>query len=154
MTTGRLIGIDHGMKRIGLAVSDALRLIARELTVITRRSKQEDFDQINRIAAEQGAVGFVIGLPADQQRQGDTYTQAERIRIWAERFAATTTRPIIFWDETLTSADAVEVARQQRRKPGDPIDDLAARLMLQSYLDALRDGLADPPPDDSPPPDR
>jgi putative Holliday junction resolvase len=153
MITGRLIGIDHGMKRIGLAVSDASRLVARELMIITRRSKQEDFDRINRVAAELNAVGFVIGLPADQQRQGDTYTQAERIRIWTERFALTTVLPITFWDETLTSADAVAVARQKRRKPGDPIDDLAARLMLQSYLDGLRDGLADPP-DDYPPPDR
>jgi RNase H-fold protein (predicted Holliday junction resolvase) len=60
--------------------------------------------------------------------------------------------PIVLWDEQLTSVDAVEIARRQRRKREAPIDDLAARVMLQSYLDALRDGLAAPPAlrDDSP----
>jgi RNase H-fold protein (predicted Holliday junction resolvase) len=68
------------------------------------------------------------------------------VRLWIERFGETTELPVIEWDEQLTSEDARDIARLQRRKFDDPIDDLAARVMLQSYLDALRDGLATIPP--------
>jgi RNase H-fold protein (predicted Holliday junction resolvase) len=67
------------------------------------------------------------------------------VKLWAERYAATTSLPIIFWDEQLTSHDALELARQKKRKRTEPIDDLAARVILQTYLDALRDGLAQSP---------
>ncbi len=146
---GRLIGIDHGLKRIGLAVSDLSWLVARELSVLNRRSKAEDFERLNRVASEQKAVAFVVGMPYNADVPEDVYQQADTVRLWAERFAETTKLPIVFWDEQLTSVDALMLARQKRRKPTDPIDDLAARLMLQSYLDALRDGLASAPPEPS-----
>lgn len=139
---GRLIGIDHGIKRIGVAVSDTAWLTARELLILKRRSRQEDFDRLNHIAREQGAVAFVVGLPHHEPAHPGAHTQADTVRLWAERFAATTDLPIVFWDEQLTSHDAEEIARRNRRKTGQPIDDLAARVILQSYLDALRDGLA------------
>jgi RNase H-fold protein (predicted Holliday junction resolvase) len=68
------------------------------------------------------------------------------VRAWVEHLRAATTLPIVLWDEQLTTVDAQDLARSLRRKPRAPVDDLAARLMLQSYLDALRDGLAEPPP--------
>jgi len=141
---GRLLGVDHGLKRIGLAVSDASGLVARELAVIKRRSKAEDFRRVNQIAAELEVVGIVVGLPSNESQPG-VYSQADAVRRWVEHFGQTTSLPIILWDEQLSSADAREIARQQRRKPGEPIDDLAARVILQSYLDAVRDGLASPP---------
>jgi RNase H-fold protein (predicted Holliday junction resolvase) len=64
------------------------------------------------------------------------------VRNWVERFSQATSLPILLWDENLTSVDAQEIARRQRRKVHEPIDDLAARVMLQSYLDAAREGLA------------
>lgn len=146
MMAGRLLGIDHGIKRIGIAVSDLSWLVARELVVIGRKSKAEDFARINHIATEQKAVAVVIGLPTDLDVPDGVHTQADTVRLWATRFGETTSLPIIFWDEQLTSVDAVAIARTQRRKPDAPIDDLAARVMLQSYLDALRDGLATAPP--------
>jgi len=59
---------------------------------------------------------------------------------------------MMFWDEQLTSVDALEIAKAKKRKTSDPIDDLAARVMLQSYLDAVRDQLAPPliPPESKP----
>lgn len=141
----RLLGIDHGLKRIGLAVSDASGLVARELLVIHRTTNQADFQRINRIAAEQQVAAIVVGLPFNDQAQPDEYTQADTVRKWVERFQATTSLPLVFWDEQLTSLDARELSIRQRRKPRDPIDDLAARVMLQSYLDAVRDGLISPP---------
>jgi len=142
---GRLIGIDHGIKRIGLAVSDASGLMARELTIIKRKSKREDFERINQIAAEHDAVGFVVGLPLDLDAKPDQHTQADTVRLWVERFAQTTDLPITLWDEQLSSVDARELGKRQKRKHDAPIDDLAARVILQSYLDAVRDGLAEPP---------
>lgn len=146
MIQGRLIGIDHGLVRIGLAVSDATGMVARELAIIKRRSKREDFALINRHAEQQGAVGFVVGLPSNLDLDPDIHTQADTVRHWVENFAKETPLPIILWDEQMTSVDALEIARRQRRRSGDPLDDLAARVILQSYLDAVRDGLT-PPPD-------
>jgi putative Holliday junction resolvase len=144
MNAGKLLCIDHGIKRIGLAVCDGSRLVARELMVIKRKSKREDFDLINRIAEEQGVVGIVVGLPSNFDMPPDEYTQEDTVRLWTERFAVTTNLPIAFWDEQLSSEDAKVIARQKKRKLTDPIDDLAARIILQSYLDALKDDVAPP----------
>jgi putative Holliday junction resolvase len=138
----KLLGIDHGLKRIGLAVSDAAGLVARELTIINRKTNIEDFHRINHIIGEQRAAGIVVGLPTNSDALPGEYTQADTVQRWVEKFRATTPLPIVLWDEQLTSADARELSIRQRRKARDPIDDLAARLILQSYLDAVRDGLA------------
>ena len=142
---GRLLGIDHGLARIGVAVSDAMGITAKELCVIERKSKAEDFALLNKIAKEQNVVAFVVGIPHNEAPEG-VHTQADTVRTWIERFAETTKLPIIEWDEQLTSQDAAAIAKRLGRKARDPLDDLAARLILQSYLDALADGLATPPP--------
>jgi putative Holliday junction resolvase len=152
MSIGRLLGIDHGLARIGLAVSDATGTIARELGIVRRTSKAEDFAQINRVIREQQVVALVVGLPANYEAAPGTFTQADKVRNWVDHLTQATPLPIVLWDEQLTSVDAEALARQKRRKPGAPIDDLAARLMLQSYLDALRDGLAALPNPPTPPP--
>lgn len=144
MSAGRLLGIDHGLKRIGIAVSDPSRLVARELAIIQRKSNAEDLEKITRMIDEQAAAALVIGVPTNYE---GSESQAGIVKAWVKRLAKNVPLPIVLWDEQLTSADARELARQQRRKPDAPIDDLAARLMLQSYLDALRDGLAEPPAD-------
>lgn len=139
---GKLLCIDHGIKRIGLAVSDSSQMVARELAIIHRKSRQEDFDKINHIAAEQHAVAILVGMPNNDHIDEGVHSQADTVKLWAERYAMTTTLPITFWDEQLTSQDALELARQKKRKRTEPIDDLAARVILQSYLDAVRNGLA------------
>jgi putative Holliday junction resolvase len=141
MHAGRLIGLDHGIKRIGIAISDVSRLLAREVMILNRKSKAEDFAAINDLAAREEATGFVIGMPYSDAPEG-VHTQADTVRLWIERFRETTTLPIVEWDEQLTSDDAREIAKQHKRKFDAPIDDLAARVMLQSFLDALRDDLA------------
>jgi len=143
---GRLIGIDHGTKKIGIAVSDAIGITARELTIIRRTSRAEDFEKINNIAINEHAVGFVIGIPNNPNAPEGIHTQADTVRLWIERFSKSTTLPIITWDEQLSSEEARELSIQQKRKPQDPIDDLAARIILQSYLDTLSYGSATLPP--------
>lgn len=140
-----LLAIDHGIRRIGLAVSDRLWMVARELTVIHRTTRVEDFARINRLAAENGVCAIIIGYPSDEFRAEGEHTQGDTVRLWTERFRETTTLPFLFWDEQMTSEDAKRLARRARRKPDAAIDDLAARVILQSYLDALRDNLAPSP---------
>ena len=143
---GPLLGIDHGLVRIGLAISDARGLVARELMILTRKSKREDFDRINHVAIEHHVRALVVGIPLDVERaEQGLYSQADRVQRWVESLRETTSLPIVLWDETLSSSDAKTLARQKRRRVGEPIDDLAARIMLQSYLDAVHDHLAEPP---------
>lgn len=132
---GRLLGLDHGLKRIGVAVCDELQIIARELTIITRQSKQEDFAKIAQIAQEQGVKGIIIGIPLDLDRQEGEYTRADTVRLWADRLLEVVNLPVTFWDEQFSSVDAQDIAKQKKRKPTDPIDDLSARVILQRYLD-------------------
>lgn len=145
MIERRLIGIDHGLARIGVAVSDRVGLTARELAIIVRKSKREDFERLNLIAVEQDAIAFIVGLPTDFEAPEGVYTQDKRVRTWVEQFKAATALPIMLWDEQLTTVEAHELAHRLKRPPRAHVDDLAARLILQSYLDAVRDGLAEPP---------
>ncbi|MFW5691381.1 MAG: Holliday junction resolvase RuvX [Chloroflexota bacterium] len=142
---GKLIGIDHGLARIGIAVCDALRISARELAIINRASRAEDFEKIAALAEQEGASGFIVGLPTNFEAAPGTYTQADTVRLWADRLQAAVGLPVKLWDEQLSSEDAAELARQQKRPFDAPIDDLAARVILQRYLDALADNLVDDP---------
>lgn len=143
-TQGRLLGIDHGLQRIGLATSDGSQFIARELMVIQRKSRAEDFARIQQIIQREQVVGIVLGMPYNDSIDEGLHQQADTVRLWAERLTDTVPLPVLLWDEQYSSADAQELARQKRRKPRDPIDDLAARVVLQRYLDARRDGLVEP----------
>ena len=145
---GRLIGIDHGGRRIGLAVSDAMRISARELIIIHRTADQEDFERIRMIAKGQGAVGFVVGMPQNPNAPEGIQTQADVVRHWIARFQQHTELPIVEVSEYLTSDEARKLARQRKRSARQPVDDLAARVILQTYLDALSYGAAVFPPDE------
>lgn len=145
MMRGRLLGIDHGLKRLGLAVCDASWLVARELAVVKRRSRAEDFQRIQQIAAEHQVVAVVVGVPTNYEALPGQHDQAAAVRKWAERLAEATALPVVLWDEQLSTSDARDLAQSKRRKPGTPVDDLAARVILQSYIDAVRDGLVEPP---------
>lgn len=144
-----LLGIDHGIKRIGIAISDPTRTLARELRIIKRKSKAEDFALIRAIVEQNRVGGFVVGMPRNldlEARAPDLYTQADTVSRWVEALRAAIPLPIVLWDETMTSVEAKELARMRRRAWDAPIDDLAARVILQSYLDAVKAGLAEPPP--------
>jgi len=143
--TGVLIGLDHGIARIGVAVCDASQMIAREYIIIERTSKKEDFAKLNTIANDVDAVGFVVGIPYSDVEDG-VYTQADKVKTWIGRFAETTDLPIITWDESESSDEAEDIARRLKRRYDAHIDDLAARVILQRFLDALHDGMATFPP--------
>ena len=135
---GRLIGVDHGEKVIGLAVCDPTGLIARPLGLVTRASKREDFVRIQSVIAEQGAVGAVVGLPLSPPHVTG-YTQADRVRLWAGRLAAAVSVPVYLWDERYSSDDASDLLIDALTALPNRIDAAAAAVILQSFLDALRD---------------
>ena len=146
---GRLIGIDPGSKRIGLAVSDAMGISARELTILVSRGEAEDFDAIGEIAVREAAVGIVVGVPSNPNAPVGIPTQADSVREWIARLHSAIPLPVAEVSEYLTSDEARELAKQVNRGPREPIDDLAARIILQSYLDALSYGSATFPPSES-----
>ncbi len=143
---GRLLGIDHGRKRIGLAVSDALGISARELAILRSEGDAADFRAIAEIAEREGVVGLVVGVPHNPNAPAGLRSQADIVRDWIARLRRAVPLPIAEASEYLTSAEARELAIGQKRRPRDPIDDLAARVILQSYLDALSYGSATFPP--------
>ncbi|MCY3935576.1 MAG: Holliday junction resolvase RuvX [Chloroflexi bacterium] len=139
-SAGRLLGIDHGRTRIGLAICDALGLVARPLWVWRRRSRREDFAHLSEIIVAEQVVGAVLGIPSSDT--AEPHPAAASIRNWASRFVAACQIPCLLWDETLTSQEATALARREGRPVGEPVDDWAAQVILQSYLDARRAGVA------------
>lgn len=134
---GRLMGIDFGTRRLGLAVSTPEQTIASPLENYTRRSRQDDADYLRRLVQEHRIVGLVVGLPVHMSgEEGGKARQARRFGDWA---AKATGLPVCFWDERYTSAlaeDTLRGAELSRKKRQSRLDKVAAQIMLQSYLDA------------------
>ncbi len=146
MTTppGKLLAVDYGRKFIGLATCDALGLIASPLGVIKRRSRQEDFARIAAAVRETGAREIICGLPLPPPDY-EGPSQADTVRRWAAQLAAAVPVPVRLWDETLSSEEATQLLAEGTGRRRARIDDAAAAVMLQSYLDALREGFPVPP---------
>lgn len=142
---GRLLGLDYGLKVIGVAVSDPTGTITRPLDLIYRGSKKEDFALINAIIAEQNAVGIVVGLPVSPP-EITTYTQADRVRLWASRLAAAVSVPVYLWNERYSSQDAEEILAEIGQDRPERIDAIAAAVILQSFLDETHNGEPWPDP--------
>jgi putative Holliday junction resolvase len=141
---GRLLAIDHGQKVIGLAVCDPTGLIARPLMLIQRASKKEDFAKINTIIVEQDVKGVIVGLPVSPPHI-TVYTQADQVRKWAGRLAAAISVPVYLWNERYSSQEAEEILTESGKPIPARIDAVAAAVILQSFLDSLRDeGIAWP----------
>jgi putative Holliday junction resolvase len=132
----RLLGLDIGERRIGVAVSDPTQTVVRPLTTIVRASRQEDFQAIQDLVQKHEAEGIIVGLPISLD--GTEGPQARQTRRYAERLSAAVSVPIEYWDERYSSATAVEIlqSRGRRRRNRGEIDATAAAVILQSYLDA------------------
>jgi putative Holliday junction resolvase len=142
----RLLGLDIGDRRVGVAVCDELGLLATPLTVIRRASKAEDFAAIAQLVREREADGLVIGLPLSAD--GSAGPQAQRIERYAAALAEALRAegvelPIAFWDERLSTQRAQRAMIAAGRKAEARrarIDAAAAAVILQDYLDALSSG--------------
>jgi putative Holliday junction resolvase len=134
----RVLALDLGKRRIGVAVSDELGITAQGLATIECRNKRTDLAEIARVAAEKEVGVILIGNPLNMS--GEAGPQAEWVRGYAGQIRKFTGREVKLWDERLTSAEASRLLRDSdasvSRKSGT-LDRMAATLLLQSYLDSL-----------------
>lgn len=137
---GRLLGVDWGERRIGLALSDETQTLAQPLMTLTRRAgKRFPMREFLTLLDRHAVTGVVVGLPLDAAgAEGDA---AGAARALAGAIAERSGKPVELWDERLTSARARAAVRQMggttKGRKGD-VDALAATLLLQHYLDARR----------------
>ncbi|HID51879.1 MAG TPA: Holliday junction resolvase RuvX [Anaerolineae bacterium] len=137
LSEGKVMALDLGSVRVGVAVSDETRLIAQSYGVIKRKSREEDFARYGRIIAEQAITLLVIGLPT--KADGSDSDTAVWIRDYAADLQRHIDVPIEFWDESYSTVKAEESLRQRGRrgkKARQRVDAVAAAFILQSYLDA------------------
>jgi putative Holliday junction resolvase len=133
----RILAVDHGEKRLGLALSDPTGTIAGPLKVIEHISRSTDATTVIALAQQHEANLIVIGQSLDDE--GHPNPSGRRAARFAETLRKQTETPIILWDESLSTRDA-QAARIEmggaRKKHKGHMDDLAAVIILQSYLDA------------------
>jgi len=134
----RVLALDLGKKRIGLALSDELGLTAQGLPTFQRTRIRDDLVGLSRIVEERGVRRIVIGFPLHMSgREG---RQVTWVREFGERLAEATGLSVHYWDERLTSVEANRVLKESGisiEKRAKAVDRLAAVLLLESYLDRV-----------------
>ena len=134
----RILGIDYGEKRIGVALCDELGLTAQGLTTIMSRSWRSDVDEIADIVSAYNVDKIVIGYPL--RLDGQEGIQCGKVSRFASRLEAALGISVIKWDETLSTKEAEEILIRSGihfKKRKKLVDKLAASLILQSYLDVM-----------------
>jgi putative Holliday junction resolvase len=133
----RSLGLDIGNRRIGVAISDATKLIATPLTVIDQRT-EDALARLREIVAEHDPDEVVVGVPINLP--GQSGEQASLTQIAARDFASALALPLVLVDESFSSAEAKAIIASKRRKDQPQHDDaIAASVILQRHLDALRE---------------
>jgi putative Holliday junction resolvase len=132
----RVLALDVGAKRIGLAVSDPLGLTAQGLETLQRTNKRGDFEQLRSVVQQYGVREIVVGYPLHMS--GQPGAQSLKVADFAEELRHNLGLPVHLWDERLTSAQANRLLRETEmsiRRRGQVVDKLAAVLILQSFMD-------------------
>jgi putative holliday junction resolvase len=131
----RIMAIDYGSRRIGLAVSDELGITAQGLPTLHRTNKRNDFDQLRRTIKQHAVGEIVVGLPL--RMSGETGIQSEKVEEFADELRKRFKLPVHLFDERLTSVEANrmldETAMSDRRRK-EVIDQIAAVLILEAFL--------------------
>jgi putative holliday junction resolvase len=133
---GRLLGVDHGKVRLGLAVSDAERRLSSPLQTYTRHGKEQDAVFFRELVKKEEIVQIVVGLPAHLDgREGE---QARLARAFGKWLGDVTGLSVVFFDESFTTHDAeqhLQAAGLTSKKRKARRDRVAAQIMLQAYLE-------------------
>jgi len=132
----RILAIDPGRVRLGLALSDPSGVIAQPLEVLTRRSPAEDLEALRRLMDKHEVELVLMGLP--RLMNGSLDAAAREAQAFGEEVGRTTGRPVEYWDERLTTVAAERLLvshGKRRRHRRATVDRVAAALLLQSYLD-------------------
>lgn len=141
--TGRLLALDWGERRIGIALSDESQLLARPLDTLVRRAgKRFPLRRFLELVEQHHPTGLVVGLPLTPG--GLERDSAAAARELATRVQQATGLPVLLWDERLTTARALQTVRLQGgtvRGRREEVDALAASILLQHVLDSRRHGV-------------
>ena len=135
----RVLGLDVGERRIGVALSDSLGLSAQRLTIVHRRALNDDIEAVRTLTVEHDVETVVVGLPLTMR--GERGVQAQKVMAFAQRLRAHLAVPVEFVDERLTTVQgerALLAADTSRRKRKQMIDEVAAQLILQQFLETRR----------------
>ena len=135
---GRLLGLDLGDKRIGLALSDVSRQIATPLETLQRTKFANDARKLVALYDQHSVIGMVLGFPINMN--GTQGPRCQASRDFARNFVACLQVPILLWDERLSTAAVTNTlldADLSRNKRAKVVDKMAARYILQGALDAL-----------------
>lgn len=133
----RILGIDYGLSRVGMAVSDEGGLLATPLKTVSVVSEKQALRAIRLTVEEEHIDRLVIGLPLTAL--GDEGQMVDKVRVFAQKLKRCGLPPVDEWDERFTSAEAERALREggvSAKKQRGLVDQLAAQLMLQNYLDA------------------
>jgi len=136
LSVGRILGLDVGSRRIGVAVSDPLGITAQGLETLQRRNKRYDFESLQRVIQEYDVREIVVGLPL--RMSGTEGIQSDKMQIFAEELRKRFRLPVHLWDERLTSAEANRLLRETDlsiEKRGKAVDRMAAVLILQGWME-------------------
>lgn len=131
-----MLALDVGLRRIGLAVSDALGITAQGLPTLQRRNKRSDLAALREVVEKHEIAEVVVGHPLHMS--GKEGKQAEKVVAFADDLRAHLGIPVHLWDERLTSAQANRLLRETDmsiRRRGEVVDQMAAVLILQAWLD-------------------
>ncbi len=132
----RYMALDLGNKRIGIALSDTLGMIARPLKVIKRTSRVNDYSEYRKLITTHKVNAVIVGLPINMD--GSEGRQANWVRDYVDSFSQTVDIPIYLWDERLTTEIAIDIIKANKTPPAKAeIDAVAAAVILQSYLDTI-----------------
>jgi len=135
----RILGLDIGEKRIGVAISDALGITAQGLETVYREGKGPTTEKLRDIVDKESIGSIVVGLPLNMD--GTRGAKAKEATAFADELKKETGLPVTLWDERLTTAEVERIlisAGSSRAKRKKKADKLAAQLILQGYLDSKR----------------
>ena len=133
----RILALDVGSRRIGVAVSDGLGITAQGLDTIQRQNKRKDYEALGAVLEKYDVGEIVVGLPL--RLSGAEGTQSEKMRLFADDLKAKFGLPVHLWDERWTSTEANRLLRETNlsiETRGKAVDRMAAILILQSWLAA------------------
>ncbi|MGA7400989.1 MAG: Holliday junction resolvase RuvX [Terracidiphilus sp.] len=133
---GRILGLDVGSRRIGIAVSDPLGITAQGLETLQRRNKRTDLAALEAVIRKYSVREIVVGLPL--RMSGAEGTQSDKMQVFAEELRKRFRLPVHLWDERLTSAEANRLLRETDlsiEKRAKAVDRMAAVLILQGWME-------------------
>jgi putative Holliday junction resolvase len=133
----RVLGLDVGSRRIGIAISDPLGLTAQGLPTLQRQNKRRDFEHLAKVVSDYQISEIVVGYPL--RLSGLEGIQSEKMQLFAEDLRKKFGLPVHLWDERLTSTQANRLLRETDlsiKKRGQAVDRMAAILILQNWMEA------------------